>query len=128
MRIGDLARSAGISTRLLRYYEEQGLITPERAGNGYRVYPESAVAEVARIRRLLAAGLPVRVIRDVLACVCGSDEDVEPCMAPALRAELLDLDRRADEILDQRAALRELVARVSTADRVASGNAVTATA
>ncbi|WP_440590039.1 MerR family DNA-binding transcriptional regulator [Mycolicibacterium hodleri] len=36
MKIGELAERTGASRRLLRYYEEQGLITPSRAVNGYR--------------------------------------------------------------------------------------------
>ncbi|GAA5770971.1 hypothetical protein Aros01_07505 [Streptosporangium roseum] len=34
MKIGDLARETGVSVRLLRYYEEQGLLVSERAGGG----------------------------------------------------------------------------------------------
>lgn len=40
MRIGELARRTGVSVRALRYYEEQGLLVPARAANGYREYTE----------------------------------------------------------------------------------------
>ncbi|MBF6213031.1 MerR family transcriptional regulator [Nocardia puris] len=112
MRIGELAAATGTSQRLLRYYEERGLITPDRSANGYRDYPESAVRDVARIRRLLAAGLPVRVINDVLACVCGGDDDVEPCMEPTLRAELSALDGQLDDLRHRRAELNDLIGRI----------------
>ncbi|GAT69380.1 MerR family transcriptional regulator [Planomonospora sp. ID91781] len=68
MLIGELSRRTGVSTRLLRYYEEQGLLHPERDGNGYRRYRRESVERVARIRELLDAGLPTETIRDFLPC------------------------------------------------------------
>lgn len=44
MKIGELGRRAGVSTRTLRYYEEQGLLEPTRLPNGYRSYDEKDVA------------------------------------------------------------------------------------
>ena len=58
MRIGALAERTGVSRRLLRYYEEQGLITPSRTLNGYREYAEAHVYVVLQITGLLDAGLP----------------------------------------------------------------------
>ena len=69
MRIGELAERTGTSSRLLRYYEEQGLISPERSANGYRDYDPRLVERVAQIRGLLDAGLPVRIIRQLLPCL-----------------------------------------------------------
>jgi len=74
MRIGDLAHETGVNRRLLRYYEEQGLLRPVRLDNGYREYTEADIATVRNIRALLAAGLPTAVIARVLHCVHGSDE------------------------------------------------------
>ncbi len=69
MRIGQLSERTGTSRRLLRYYEEQGLITSGRCPNGYRVYDERCVARVLQIRGLLDAGLPIRVIKQILPCL-----------------------------------------------------------
>ena len=38
MRIGELAQRTGVTTRALRFYEDQGLLTARRSANGYRVY------------------------------------------------------------------------------------------
>jgi hypothetical protein len=57
MRIGELSRRTGVPTRMLRYYEEQDLLHPERAANGYRRYSAAAVHRVQQIRGLLDAGL-----------------------------------------------------------------------
>ncbi|WP_134742364.1 MerR family transcriptional regulator [Nocardioides sp. 503] len=69
MRIGEVADRAGVSTRALRYYEEQGLIAPERTGSGQRSYAESAVERVQMIQQFFTAGLPSRTIRQLLPCV-----------------------------------------------------------
>lgn len=58
MRIGELAARTDTSRRLLRYYEEQGLIRVRRCANGYRDYDERLVDQVLHIRGLLDAGLP----------------------------------------------------------------------
>ena len=57
MRIGELARRVGVAPRLLRYYEEQGLLRPRRTSSGYREYGEADVDVVHHVRTLLAAGL-----------------------------------------------------------------------
>ncbi|HLS46334.1 MAG TPA: MerR family DNA-binding transcriptional regulator, partial [Ornithinicoccus sp.] len=36
MKIGDVARRTGVAPRLIRYYEQQGLLAADRAANGYR--------------------------------------------------------------------------------------------
>ncbi|RPF21676.1 MerR family transcriptional regulator [Myceligenerans xiligouense] len=66
MRIGDIARQAGVSTRALRYYEERGLLAPDRTPSGQRTYPASAVERVRLIQQLLTAGLPSRTILKLL--------------------------------------------------------------
>ncbi|EHR50592.1 putative transcriptional regulator [Saccharomonospora marina XMU15] len=66
MRIGELAKATGVSTRSLRYYEEQGLLPAERLANGYREYNEQAVRQVTFIQDLYQAGLPSEIIRDII--------------------------------------------------------------
>ncbi|MFI8529814.1 MerR family transcriptional regulator [Streptomyces aquilus] len=69
MRIGELARRAGVSTRALRYYEEQGLLTSERTASGQRIYAEAAVERVCLIQQLFTAGLPSRTIVRLMPCI-----------------------------------------------------------
>lgn len=69
MRIKDVAERVGVSPRLLRYYEEQGLIRPSREANGYRSYDEGTVTRIGQIRELLGAGLTTEIIRQVLPCL-----------------------------------------------------------
>lgn len=88
MLIGELAERTGTSTRSLRYYESQGLLTSERAGNGYRRYAADSVVTVTAIRRLLEAGLGTATIRDLLPCVHGGSPTIDHC--PRTMAVLRD--------------------------------------
>lgn len=78
MKIGELSRRTGVPTRLLRYYEEQDLLRPDRSGNGYRDYPESAVQDVQQIRGLIDSGLTTQMIRAILPYLSGPDEILLP--------------------------------------------------
>lgn len=107
MRIGELAGRTGVSTRLLRYYEEQGLLTASRDGNGYRAYAEDAVVRVRQIRRLLAAGLTTEVIGSALLCARGEEAHLDLCpeLAGLLHRELSAMDDRIGTLLRRRSAL-----------------------
>ncbi|MCQ8191540.1 MerR family transcriptional regulator [Streptomyces rugosispiralis] len=96
MRIGELAKATGATTRALRFYEERGLLSSARAVNGYRVYDEGAVKRVANIRYLLDAGLTLEDIEHFGACL---DRDV-PSSRPA--EAMLDIARRRLSVLDDR--------------------------
>lgn len=109
LRIGQLAAATEVSARSLRYYEEQGLLTPSRTRSGQRLYDEADVERVGRIRRLLDAGLSTTVIAQVLACSCGGTGDVEPCLDPLLREELARLDARLAQLAFHHGRLSELV-------------------
>ncbi|MFD3662404.1 MerR family transcriptional regulator [Streptomyces sp. NPDC058659] len=110
MKIGELSRETGVGVRLLRYYEEQGLLASERTPGGQRVYGSDAPAVVRRIRALLGAGLPTRVIAEVLDCVCGSETEIEPCLSPMLVARLDAIDEEIHGLQDTRSSLAALVA------------------
>ncbi|MEV0169765.1 MerR family transcriptional regulator [Streptomyces sp. NPDC050803] len=110
MKIGQLSRDTGVSIRLLRYYEEQGLLDAERTPGGQRVYDDAAPLTVRRIRALLEAGLPTRVIREVLDCVCGSEAEVEPCLTPMLLEQLQGIEERIAHLEGSRQSLARLLA------------------
>lgn len=71
LRIGELAGATGATARALRHYEQAGLISSQRAPNGYRIYDERAVIRVRNIRHLLAAGLTLDDVRVFLPCLDG---------------------------------------------------------
>ncbi|MFF5716358.1 MerR family transcriptional regulator [Streptomyces buecherae] len=112
LRIGQLAERTGVSVRLLRYYGQQGLLTPRRLGNGYRVYAEDDVRLVRYIRSLLAAGLTTAVIGRLLPSVCERDGVLRPCtpeLADELRRERDRIDEQVAELLAARRLLEEVI-------------------
>ncbi|MEU8891348.1 MerR family transcriptional regulator [Streptomyces sp. NPDC048442] len=99
MRIGELSERTNTPRRMLRYYEEQGLIAAERAANGYREYDERFVDRVGQIRGLLDAGLPTRIIRQILPCLDKPRTIHFPDATPEMLATLeLELDRMSARV------------------------------
>ncbi|MFG2621873.1 MerR family transcriptional regulator [Streptomyces sp. NPDC048507] len=87
MRIGELAGATGATCRALRHYEQAGLISSERAANGYRVYEGATVVRVRNIRRLLGAGLTLDDVRVFLPCLDG-DVTAGPPSGKGMRVAL----------------------------------------
>ena len=55
MKIGEVGRRTQVPTRLIRYYEQQGLVSADRTSNGYRSYDEDDVARVQQTLLLVVA-------------------------------------------------------------------------
>ncbi|ALC19542.1 MerR family transcriptional regulator [Streptomyces pristinaespiralis] len=119
MRIGELARAVGTTARALRHYEQAGLISSERAPNGYRVYDEQAAVRVRNIRYLLAAGLTLDDVRVFLPCLDG-DVAAAPPSGKGLRVALERLAILNERIAVQTEARDRLEAalREKTGDRI----------
>jgi DNA-binding transcriptional MerR regulator len=95
VRIAELAARTGVAARLLRYYEERGLLTPARDDRGWRSYDESDEARVGEIRGLIEAGLPTAAIVQLLGCV-GDEPASQRRVTAELRAELTAVRDRLD--------------------------------
>ncbi|MFI5844774.1 MerR family transcriptional regulator [Catenuloplanes sp. NPDC051500] len=105
MRIGELAARTGVSTRSLRYYEQQGLLVSTRSATGQRHYEEDHIDRVRTIQAYLTAGVPSRTIAEMV-----------PCMdSPSLRearhaAEVMDRERqRLSESIDDLTTARTVL-------------------
>ncbi|MGW3011861.1 MerR family transcriptional regulator [Streptomyces sp. NPDC001219] len=118
MRIGELAKETGTTPRALRHYEQAGLISSERAPNGYRVYEARTVVRVRNIRHLLAAGLTLDDVQVFLPCLDG-DVAAAPPSDKGLRVaweRLAVLDERIAAQTEARDRL-EAALRHTTGDR-----------
>ena len=107
MRIGELARRTGVTTRALRYYEEQNLLTAERSGSGQRHYAEDAVERIHLIRQLYAAGLSSKTIAELTPCVI--DGQATPELLQRLAAERDHLDRSIADLTHTRDRLDSVI-------------------
>lgn len=67
MNIGEIARAVGMPPKTIRYYEEIGLVTPKRSGNGYRVYGDADRHQLAFLGRARSLGFPIEDCRALLA-------------------------------------------------------------
>jgi Cu(I)-responsive transcriptional regulator len=67
MNVGEAAHRAGLPAKTIRYYEEIGLIRPERAGNGYRTYSGDDVHRLAFLKRARTLGFSIEDCRQLMA-------------------------------------------------------------
>jgi DNA-binding transcriptional MerR regulator len=114
VRIGAFSSRTGVSIRMLRYYEQQGVLAPGRTRAGYRDYTVEDEKALAGVLMLNEAGLPVAVIRSLLGCVQPKANFAVP-LCGALRAKLKEqverIDRRIAALNGSRALLADLLRR-----------------
>ncbi|MFS0793788.1 MerR family transcriptional regulator [Microbacterium sp. 1P10AE] len=109
MKIGEVAASAGVSVRALRYYEEQGLLHSERTRGGQRVYEAGAVGRVRLLQQLYSAGLTSSKITELLPCVDAPSEHTTAASVAVMREEYARLSAQIDELIAVRAQLGHIL-------------------
>jgi MerR family copper efflux transcriptional regulator len=73
MNIGSAAVASGLQVRTIRFYEEIGLVKPERRENGYRDFCDSAVHKLAFLHRARGLGFSIDDCRELLSLYEDSD-------------------------------------------------------
>lgn len=109
MKIDELSRRTGVSVRMLRYYEAEGLLAPPRTDSGYRDYGSAEEQTVRRIKMLGAAGMTLETIQQLLPCVRNNDPEFTPCNN--LRKILADQVSLIDERIETLSQSRTILAR-----------------
>jgi DNA-binding transcriptional MerR regulator len=107
MKIGELSRRTGVSIRMLRYYEAEGLLSPARTASGYRDYGHAEEQTVLRIKLLGAGGMTLGTIQQFLPCIRGDKPTLEPCdeLRRTLHQQIDLTDQRMEELARSRAVL-----------------------
>lgn len=107
MKIGELAARTGVSIRSLRYYDEQGLLTPVRRENGYREYSPFAEEQVRTIQLYLNLGLSTEQIASFLHCVLTSKEAFCKEVFPVYRQKLAEIEAQILQLQNIKTNLEE---------------------
>ena len=110
MNIGDVSRQSGLPVKTIRYYEEIGLVRPDRGTNGYRDFAQADVHKLAFLARARSLGFTIEDCRALLALY----EDRQRASADVKRVaeeHLARIERKVAALEGMRAALGHLVER-----------------
>ena len=91
LKIGEFSRLSRVSIRMLRHYDELGLLAPDATDplTGYRYYSEEQLATAGRIAALREMGFGLAVIGEMLQCMDDAARTEQYLLAQ--RAQLLEL-------------------------------------
>ena len=99
-KIGDVAEMLDTTIRTIRYYEEEGLLTPVRTDGGTRLYSARHIDRLRAILGLARNGYPLETIRELARTreQCTTGDQTGTAVAARLDALLADIDRRMHEL------------------------------
>lgn len=109
--VTDLAHELGISARTLRFYEDKGLIAPQRIGAA-RVYSHRERARMILILRGKNLGFSLREIKDYLDLY-----DADPQHVTQTRSLLKRIAARRDQLEQKRQAIEQALAGLDDLER-----------
>ncbi|SNT40251.1 Cu(I)-responsive transcriptional regulator [Antarctobacter heliothermus] len=108
MNIGEVAERSGISPKTIRYYEDIGLVKPQRSDNGYRAFRETDLHKLAFLGRARALGFSIEDCRTLLSLY--EDETRESAQVKAIAKDhLKTIGRKITELRTMRDTLSYLV-------------------
>jgi MerR family mercuric resistance operon transcriptional regulator len=108
LKIGKVARNAGLAIDTVRYYEREGLLQkPARTASGYRHYTTDAVARLRFIRQAKELGFSLAEIKDLLALRVTPGKSCADVKARA-EAKIADVEQRIAQLDRMKRALAKL--------------------
>lgn len=116
MKIGEIAALSGVSTKTIRFWEDEHLLSePARRPSGYREYEAGIVERLAFIRQAQAAGFALDQIRQILDI---GDSGDAPCqhVTDLIGMRLAEVEARIQELEATRARLQILAGRAADQD------------
>jgi Cu(I)-responsive transcriptional regulator len=116
MNIKEVASRTGLPAKTIRYYEEIGLVTPDRAANGYRSFDRTHVHKLAFLARARGLGFSIEDCRGLLALWEDRDRASGDVRAIA-KARLAEIEEKIAGLQEMRATLSDLVAACHGDDR-----------
>ena len=73
MNIGEASTNSGLPAKTIRYYEDIGLISPDRTDNGYRDFSETHMHKLAFLSRARGLGFTIEDCRTLLSLYENTD-------------------------------------------------------
>ncbi len=109
MNIGTASERSGLPAKTIRYYEDIGLLRPQRAENGYRDYSAGDVHRLRFLQRARGLGFSVEECRQLLSLY--NDKERESADVKAIAAaKLTEIERKIAELAAMKEMLGHLVA------------------
>jgi MerR family copper efflux transcriptional regulator len=108
MNVREAAERSGLPSKTIRYYDDIGLVVPDRRGNGYRDYDTRAVQKLAFLKRARQLGFSIEDCRQLLSLY--EDKKRASADVKALaESHLTEIDKRLAELRQLRDTLNHLV-------------------
>jgi len=109
MNIGQAAKATGVSAKMIRHYEQVGLLAaPRRTDSGYRQYADSEVHTLRFIRHARDLGFSIKSIGELVGLWQNRRRPSRQVKRLA-EAQILELEQKARELLAMKATLEHLV-------------------
>lgn len=108
MNVGEAARLADLPAKTIRYYEEIGLISPDRADNGYRAYSGDDVHRLAFLKRARNLGFSIEDCRQLMALYRDNSRASADVRAIA-SAHVSVIEEKMRELQSMRLTLQKLI-------------------
>ena len=116
MNIGIVAKRTGLPAKTIRYYEDIGLIRPERDANGYRAFQETDYHKLAFLGRARMLGFTIDDCRTLMALY--EDESRASADVKKVAIEhLKKIEEKLAQLQEMRATLDRLVSHCAGDDR-----------
>jgi MerR family transcriptional regulator, copper efflux regulator len=118
LRVSELAERAGVAPSTVRFHERAGLLSPaRRAANGYRVFDESALNELAFISRAKGIGMSLEDIADLVASwPAGECRSLQARLRAYLAGRISQVRQQAAEMGMFERQLQAVLDRLSASD------------
>jgi MerR family mercuric resistance operon transcriptional regulator len=110
MKIGQVAKDAGVGVETIRFYEREGLLEePPRRPSGYRQYPSEAVVRISFIRAAKELGFSLAEIRELLALRVEPDARCADVKERATH-KIVDIEQKIRTLQRMKRVLKKLTA------------------
>ena len=110
-KISEVAKQFHITTRTIRYYEEIGLLKPERSPTNERLFPKSELVKLKLIARGKRYGFSLEEIKEMIL-LFNKDRSGKKQLERTIqygKQRIVDIDERIEELLQIKSEMEQLL-------------------